>query len=135
MRLARETWLMAGICIADLVTTIWFVNSHGASEGNPLMNYYLQMGVVPFIAAKMVFFVGPLVVLEWARQKRPLFVRNMLRVGIALYLGFYGTVVWRINKPHDSEHLTQAQIAVLESWASAPVTKQEIAMLRGHLGD
>ncbi len=133
MRIARETWLLAAICIADLTTTIWFVTKHGAAEGNPLMNFYLAQGILAFIFAKFALFVGPLVILEWARRHHPRFVTHMLRLGIALYLGFYGSVVWKINAGVMAEKITSEHLATVERWTTGPVSPQELALARAQL--
>jgi len=133
MRVTRETWILAAICLVDLITTLWFVRHGGASEGNPVMNFYLQQGVLPFVVAKCVLFLGPLLVLEWARRRNPRFVLTMLRVGIALYLGLYGAVVWRINTGDAAREVAEAQIAAVQRWAALPPTREEIALLRAQV--
>src|SRR4051812_14922973 len=97
MKLSREGACILAICVADLITTIWFVRGHGAEEANPLMRLFLEQGLITFVLAKGVFCVGPLALIEWARNQHPFFVKCALRTGIALYLGFYGMVVWKIN--------------------------------------
>jgi hypothetical protein len=133
MRVTRESMLLAAICIADLTTTIWFVNGMGAQEANPMMRFYLDRGVAPFVAAKLLLFVGPLAVLEWARRRHPRFVRTMLRLGIALYVGFYGMVVWRINTPVEGTPLSLWQMAAIERECARPFSAADAAMMRAHL--
>lgn len=132
-KVARESLVLAAICLADLITTLWFVHHEGASEGNPLMNYYLEQGVIPFIAAKCVLVLMPLAVLEWARRRKPRFVQAMLRVGIVLYLGMYGAVVWRINAPGHEPPLSDAHLSAIRRWAALPPTREEISQLREQL--
>src|ERR1043166_1808012 len=103
MKLSRESALIIAICVADLVTTLWFVRGHGAQEANPLMRLFLEQGIIAFILAKCAFCVGPLALIEWARKQHPFFVTCALRTGILLYLGFYGTVVYKINRPPEDE--------------------------------
>ncbi|HLV79680.1 MAG TPA: DUF5658 family protein, partial [Chthonomonadaceae bacterium] len=74
MKLARESWIIATIALADLVTTIIFIQHHGAQEANPVFSRYWKMGIWPFIVAKSICVVAPLFVLEWARRRRPRFV-------------------------------------------------------------
>ena len=74
MKIAKETWIIMVIGIADLATTILFIRHHGAQEANPLFKHYWEMGLTAFIAAKIAMLVGPLVVLEWARIRNPRFV-------------------------------------------------------------
>lgn len=129
MKIARESWLLAAVCTLDLITTIWFVQRGNASEGNPVMRFYLERGIVPFALAKMLLFLGPLAVLEWARRRNPRFVRTMLRLGIALYVGAYGGVVWRINRPGEPIP-TEAQLIAMKEWAESAPTAQDIALMR-----
>ncbi len=123
MRLARESWILIVICLADLVTTLWLVSRYGASEGNGLMRYYLGMGTLPFIFAKFVMFGAPLLVLEWARRHRPAFVRNMMRCAILLYVGMYGVGVWRINHAAVADAAAEVQA---ESLARMSVYQSEL---------
>jgi hypothetical protein len=130
MKLSRESVLIIAICVADLATTIWFVRSHGAQEANPIMRFFLEQGLIAFILAKAMFCLGPLALIEWARRRNPLFVRGALRAGIALYLGFYGTVVWKINAPTEDRTYTHAEMAAIYEYAAMPVTNEHLAALR-----
>ena len=129
MRISRESWLLAGICVADLASTIWLVARHGAAEGNPIMRFYLEQGVGVFVLAKMLFFLGPLVILEWARRERPRFVHGMLRLGIVLYVGSYGLGVLRLNGGNP-EGMTAAQMQAIVEWSSRPPSAAELVALR-----
>jgi len=95
--ISRESWIIAAICVADLVSTLIFVHHHGAREGNPLMDFYLQKGAVPFILAKCAMFLLPIAIIEWARRHNPDFVRRMARFTIAAYIGLYMVVVAKEN--------------------------------------
>jgi hypothetical protein len=133
MKITWESRLLTVICMADLITTIWFVRQGGASEANPMMRFYLERGIVPFVLAKMALFLGPLVILEWARRRRPRFVRTMMRMAIVLYICLYGTVVWRINRTRVTEP-SPASLIAEQHWVAAAVTHQELAMLRKERG-
>ncbi len=99
MKLARETWILLAIGIADLTSTIFFIRQHGASEANPIFRHYWNMGLPPFIAAKMALMIGPLMILEWARRQKPQMVARALRCAIAGYILMYGVGVARLNTP------------------------------------
>ena len=133
MKVSRESMILAAICAADLVTTLWFVNVTGGAEANPLMRYYLERSTALFVLAKVVLVCGPLAVLEWARRMRPRFVTGMLRTAIALYLGLYCTVVWRINNAEAMREPTAAEVAAVEHWAAHPASAAELAAIRGQL--
>src|SRR5579862_1987702 len=99
MKIAKETWIIAAIGVADLVTTIVFIRHNGAQEANPLFRHYWEMGLLAFIIAKMVCLLGPLLVLEWARKSNPRFVAGALRTAIVGYLGFYVVGYMQLNGP------------------------------------
>ena len=119
MKVSRESMILAAICAADLVTTLWFVNVYGGAEANPLMRYYLERSTALFVVAKVILVCGPLAVLEWARRMTQ-FVTGMLRTAIALYLCLYGTVVWRINSANAARNPSPAELAAVEHWAAHP---------------
>ena len=87
--LSGESYVILGICLLDLVLTYWLIHTKQATEGNPIMSYYLSNGIGMMIAAKMVLIAMPLFVAEWARRYRPQFVRRALRIAIAIYISLY----------------------------------------------
>lgn len=129
-KLARESYILIGLCLADLISTLCVLSSGDAIEGNPIMSAFLALGVVPFIFAKAALVALPLIILEWARRRSPQFVSSMLRLTIVLYLGFYGAGVWRLNSVNPMERpadrLTDAKI----EWAAATPTPTELTEAR-----
>ena len=97
MKLAKETWVILAIGLADLITTILFIKHHGAQEANPIFKWYWEMGIAAFVCAKMALLVGPLSILEWARHRSPKFVSMALRSAIAGYVLMYGVGYYRLN--------------------------------------
>ena len=97
MTLTRESQVLIAICMFDLASTLFLLNTTGASEGNPLMSYYLRYGVAAFVMVKLTMVALPLFIAEWSRQYRPQFVRLMLRTAIAVYLGLYLAVFLSVN--------------------------------------
>jgi len=97
MKIARESCILAAIGLADLVTTILFIQQCGAQEANPVFGYFWEMGLLAFILAKLFCMVGPLAILEWARRSRPVFVVRALRFAILCYLGAYSIGVLTLN--------------------------------------
>ena len=90
-RPAPETWLLAAICLADLVSTILLIRAGVATEGNPLLRAALDRGgVVAFSAAKTAMTALPLAGLEAARRECGGFVQRAQRLGIAGYVAIYG---------------------------------------------
>jgi hypothetical protein len=97
MKIAKETWIILAIGLADLATTILFIQHRGAEEANPLFKRYWEMGLAVFVGAKIALLVGPLSILEWARTRNPKFVNSALRGAIAAYLVMYGIGFYKLN--------------------------------------
>jgi len=98
MRLSIEGAVLASLCLADALFTVWLVAAGRAVEANPILRFYLQDGgLVAFLGAKLLLSLGPIFVLERTRVRRPRFIRSLLRAGIALYVLSYGVGVWRAN--------------------------------------
>lgn len=101
MQLARETWLLLAIGLADLASTIALARAGLVREANPMMAWYLvHFGVWAFCAAKTALLVCPLVILEWVRQIKPHLGTWALRIALAGYLLLYLGIVWRANEAH-----------------------------------
>ncbi len=115
MRLAKESLVIVGIGSFDLVSTLIWVNSHGAQEANPLFRYYLAMGPYVFVAMKFIMLMAPIFLLEWASHRRPVFTRWASRFAIVAYLGLYAAGVARLN-PHFLGHRSEpTSIAYLDA--------------------
>ncbi|HLK56614.1 MAG TPA: DUF5658 family protein [Chthonomonadaceae bacterium] len=132
MKIAKESWVIMAIGLADLITTIIFIQNHGAEEANPLFRRYWEMGLMAFIFAKLALLVGPLWVLEWARKRNPAFVSWALRSAIAGYLIMYGIGFIRLNSP-------AAHADEMASMSTAPpnrtmllVYKHQMSMMHPH---
>lgn len=88
--LAKESYIILAICLLDLILTGWLIDTKRATEGNPIMSFYLSNnGIGMMIAAKIVLIAMPLFVAEWARRYRPRFVHRALRIAIAIYISLY----------------------------------------------
>lgn len=89
MRLMRESLILIAIGLVDLWFTLQLIAGRHATEGNPLMAYYLQFGIGAFVIVKLVLLLLPVFVAEWSKLYKPKFVKWMLRGAIAVYLGTY----------------------------------------------
>jgi hypothetical protein len=96
-KLAKESYIIMVICLLDLATTLWLILTGQASEGNPLMSYYLSMGWAVLVVMKIVLLVLPIFVLEWCRRHRTQFVRTMLRITIVAYVSIYALGFLHLN--------------------------------------
>lgn len=65
-----STIVLVTIAIFDLVTTLMLLNQ-GFGESNPLFGRLAEMGTAPFVLGKLVFLVGPILLLEYVRTKHP----------------------------------------------------------------
>src|SRR5438132_2166229 len=99
MRISKETWIVAALCAADLISTLLLVQRQGADEGNSLMSFYLQQGTGTFIAAKCLMFIPALLIAEWYRRRNPRLISTALRGVIVMYLLFYAVGVFHVNRP------------------------------------
>ncbi len=97
--LCAESWAIILVCVADLLTTIALITRGLAEEGNPIMRFYLQYGLMPFALAKLVLVLAPVVIIEWGRRHRPQTVKRLARLGVAGYLSFYAVMFFTINVP------------------------------------
>ncbi|HEU4752686.1 MAG TPA: DUF5658 family protein [Armatimonadota bacterium] len=88
-RISPEAGWLTGICLLDLLTTLWWISQGQAHEGNPFLAHYLSYGHVPFIAAKLFTFVPAVVIAEWYRPRNPALIHRVLRWTIILYLAIY----------------------------------------------
>jgi hypothetical protein len=87
------------------------------------MSYFLTLGFVPFALAKLLMFLAPLALVEWARRRNPKFVMRMLRCGIVLYLGIYCAGVYKINSVSQRDPVQDQYAALIDQWASKPASK------------
>lgn len=101
MRLARETWLMLAIGLADLASTIYLVRHGLVREANPVMAWYLvHFGMWAFCAAKTTRLVCPLMILEWVRRVKPHLGVWALRIALLGYIVLYLSVMWQSNEAY-----------------------------------
>ena len=99
MGLMKESVVLIGICLADLLATLFLIGNNGAKEGNPLMAFYLRAGTGTFVVAKLALLFLPIFIAEWCRQFKPRFVRRMLQLAIFGYVGMYITFFIGVNYP------------------------------------
>jgi|GEM_PF-1516116 len=93
----KESYILLAICLVDLLITLWLVSTHRATEGNPIMAFYLKQGLGTLITVKLIFVLLPLFIAEWGRIYRPEFVRHILRLAILLYAGIFALAFVNTN--------------------------------------
>lgn len=97
MSLSRASLVIAGIGIADLVSTLLLRSNFGAAEANPLFRWYLEWGVGWFVVTKLTLVAAPIFLLEYARARKPRFTVNAMRLVVAAYVMLYVVGVARLN--------------------------------------
>jgi hypothetical protein len=81
--------MLAVICLTDMLSTLYWVHTHQATEANPLMAHWLRNGDVSFCISKLLSFVPFLIVAAYFRPRRPRLIAVALRGTIVLYLLIY----------------------------------------------
>ncbi len=84
-----ELSLFFVVCLADMLSTIYWYQHGIASESNPLLAYWLKRSTADFCIAKMWSFVPLAIVCIVFRKTYHKFITKALRIAIAAYLGIY----------------------------------------------
>lgn len=79
----------------DLVSTLVWLNA-GMAEGNPLFRALAQHGSLAFAAGKLALLLGPVLILEYARQTHPKSAEQGTWVAFAAYLALYAVNLSRL---------------------------------------
>ncbi len=99
--LGRKAYLSTTILLVvgtfDLVTTLMWLHE-GQGEGNPVFARIAQFGGFALVAAKLTFLYVPVLILEYARKKRPLSAEIGTWIAAGLYLYLYGSHLLAIRK-------------------------------------
>ena len=88
-RVNSETMTLVAICLADLVTTLYFMSCGAAYELNPLMAEALSYGVWAFIGIKLLSFVPFIVFIEMYSRNEPERARSITKMVSVVYLLIY----------------------------------------------
>lgn len=87
--MARESWALLLICLADALSTYWLITTGLATEFNPIMNWVLGFGWFAFFAVKGATVVLAIGFAEWYRKHNPQFVTRWTRLAIGLYVSLW----------------------------------------------
>lgn len=88
-----ESLLLFIICTTDMLSTLYWVHTHQATEANPWMSLWLHYGDGAFCAAKLLSFVPFLIVAAYYRPRRPRLIAIALRSTLAMYVCIYALSV------------------------------------------
>lgn len=92
-----ESLVLMGICIADMILTLYCVMIGIAKEQNPIMAACIRISPVVFVLVKMISFVPFVVAVEHYRKKNPVFALAACRFAIVLYLVAYVMLTLGVN--------------------------------------
>jgi len=95
-RVHFSTVVLVSIGLFDLVTSLAWLNQ-GFAEGNPLFAWFAQRGAWAFAAAKILFLAGPVLILEFARQRHPRSAEQGTWIAAAFYALLYTLNLLKLN--------------------------------------
>lgn len=85
-KVSTESIVLVAICLADMLSTLFFVMRGLAVEQNPLMAACLRHSTTAFVLVKVASFVPFVVAIELYRRRNAAFARLACRSAIALYV-------------------------------------------------
>jgi hypothetical protein len=88
-----STLVLVTIAMFDLVTTLMWLRG-GNREGNPLFAMLASHGSFALVGGKLLFLVLPILMIEWARTKRPLTAEIGTWIAAVAYGYLWGSHVW-----------------------------------------
>ncbi len=100
-RIARETYILAALCMADLLSTMYLLINHLAFEANPLFGAILTLpyGLWLFALAKIALTTFSVCALEYARKYEQHYVKVATWIGICVYVSAYVIGWYMTNVP------------------------------------
>ena len=88
MQLSRQAFFLFVLNFFDAILTVYWVHNGFASEGNQLMSGLLEIGYVPFLAAKLaVGAITSLVLWRWGNRRLAKFGLNF---ALVIYISLMG---------------------------------------------
>jgi len=87
--LAWESVALFTLCTADMLSTLYWVHTHVATEANPWMAFWLQHGDFAFCGVKLMSYIPLLLFAAYHRPQRPKMIALSLRVALGLYVAMY----------------------------------------------
>jgi hypothetical protein len=95
--ISTESVVLSVVCLADMLTTLFFVSTGAAVEVNPIMSACFKIGPAMFVFAKLLSFVPFVIITELHRRKNPAFCKTAARTAILVYLSAYVVLTVRTN--------------------------------------
>ena len=97
LRVSVESIILVVICMADMISTLFFVARGSATEQNPIMAACMNHSPAMFVLVKIASFVPFIITVELYKRKNPSFALAACRCAIALYLVTFVTLTLSIN--------------------------------------
>jgi len=89
--------VFALLCMLDLLSTVYVIESGYAIEGNPLLAPVVAQGWLAFAVVKALTFLIPIAIIEIIRPLRPNFIRWSMRFASVGYVAVYGLGSLQLN--------------------------------------
>ena len=86
---SKETSILLLICILDTFSTAILWMTGVIREANPLMAWVLSIGLETFYLIRFGIIFLLAAIAEWYMKYNPLFVKRVMHIGIAVYIGLY----------------------------------------------
>lgn len=83
-----STLALITVAMFDLVTTLMWLHN-GMAEGNQFFAWLAGHGSLALVFAKLLFIIIPVLILEYARSKRPVTAEIGTWIATGLYLYLY----------------------------------------------
>lgn len=97
VKVTNESIILAFICIADMLVTLYYVVSGLAIEANPVMAAAFDHSPQMFVIIKTLSFVPFIVAAELYYKHNPSFVKLISRAAIGVYLALYVVLTIGLN--------------------------------------
>ncbi|NLN78757.1 MAG: hypothetical protein GX141_07555 [Armatimonadetes bacterium] len=97
VRVSGESIVLVMICLADMLSTLFFVLRGSAVEQNPIMAACLDKGPWVFVLVKIASFVPFVVAVELYRKRNAAFARLACRSAIIIYVVTFTVLTVGLN--------------------------------------
>lgn len=95
--LSIENVLLFWVCIADMLTTLYWVHKGIAVEANPIFAIWLAKGDGAFVCMKLISFMPLIAVSTYYKRSRPRLITNAMRFTIAVYISaYFGRMIYEV---------------------------------------
>lgn len=100
MKLSKNFWALGGIVLLDSISTLILLKMKLMEEFNPLMDYFLQFGHIPFIATKIIPSFALIAFIEYCTYHAKKKISEMYyKMAIWGYVTLYANLFFIANFP------------------------------------